>query len=155
VRRATGPFAARPSQQEDDLMQAPALTRGVHHVGLTVPDLALARRFFVQELGYEQRGELPDYPAVFVSDGKILISLWQVRDPSRAVPLDRAQNVGLHHLALQVEGHANLDALHRRLARLDDVEIEFAPELLGSGPTRHMMTRVAGGLRLEFIAVGA
>ena len=57
-------------------MQQPHLTRGVHHVGLTVPDLASARRFFVEALGYEQRGEAADYPAVFVSDGTTLITLW-------------------------------------------------------------------------------
>lgn len=137
-------------------MQPPTTTtiRGVHHVGLSVPNLAAALRFFVQELGYGPRGEVPDYPAAFVSDGKTLISLWQIKDPGRAVAFDRAQNVGLHHLALAVDGHAALDALHLRLARLDEVEIEFAPELLGGGPTRHMMLRLAGGLRLEFIAVG-
>ena len=42
-------------------------------MGLTVPDLAAARRFFVEELGYQQRGERPDYPAVFVSDGRLEI----------------------------------------------------------------------------------
>jgi catechol 2,3-dioxygenase-like lactoylglutathione lyase family enzyme len=127
----------------------------VHHVGLTVSDLAAARRFFVEELGYQQRGEVPAYPAAFLSDGKTLITLWQVKDPLRTVAFDRAQNVGLHHLALAVDGHAALDALHERLARLDDVTIEFAPQPLGGGPTRHMMTRIAGGLRVEFIAVGA
>jgi hypothetical protein len=39
--------------------------------------------------------------------------------------------------------------------QLDDVEIEFAPEFLGAVSTRHMMVHFAGGLRLEFIAVGA
>lgn len=78
-----------------------------------------------------------------------------MKDPGRAVPFDRAQNIGLHHLALAVDGHAALDALHQRLARLDAIEIEFAPEPIGGGPTRHMMIRAAGGLRLEFIAVGA
>jgi len=136
-------------------MQSPLVTRGVHHVGLSVPDLAAARRFFVEALGYEQRGEVPDYPAVFVSDGTTLITLWQLKDPSHAVAFDRRQNVGLHHLALAVDGDAALDALHERLARLDDVEIEFAPEFLRAGPTRHMMVHITGGLRLEFIAVGA
>lgn len=50
-------------------------TRGVHHVGLTVPDLAAARRFFVEELGYVVRAEKPEPPAVFVSDGTTLITL--------------------------------------------------------------------------------
>ena len=137
------------------MMQPLGATRGVHHLGLTVPDLAAARRFFVQELGYQLRGEKPDYPAVFVSDGRTLITLWQVKDPGLAIPFDRTQNIGLHHFALAVDGDAALDALHERLARLDDVLIEFAPELLGDGPTRHMMVRIPGGLRVEFIAVGA
>ena len=55
----------------------PAKTRGAHHVGLTVPDLRAARDFFVDALGFAEVGELPDYPAVFVSDGAITITLWQ------------------------------------------------------------------------------
>lgn len=59
-----------PTEEERNRMQSPTATPGVHHVGLTVPDLAAARRFFVEELGYQQRGERPDYPAAFVSDGR-------------------------------------------------------------------------------------
>lgn len=127
-------------------------TRGVHHVGLTVPDLAAARRFFVEQLGHRELGSMPDYPAVFLGDGAVMITLWQVKDPSQAVPFDRTRNIGLHHLALAVEGPAALDALYERLRGVADVEMEFAPELLGGGPTRHMMVRVAGGIRVEFIA---
>jgi hypothetical protein len=90
-----------------------------------------------------------------VSDGEVLITLWQVKNRARVVPFDRAQNVGLHHLALAVDGHAALDALHQRLERLRDVEIEFVPEPLGGGPTRHMMVGIPGGVRVEFIAPGA
>ncbi len=136
-------------------MQQAPVTHGVHHVGLTVLNLASARRFFLEALGYEQRGEAPDYPAVFVSDGTTLITLWQVKDPSHVVLFDRSSNIGLHHLALAVDGDAALDALHERLLRRDDVEIEFAPEFLRAGPTRHMMVRIAGGLRIEFIAAGS
>ena len=37
-----------------------AATRGVHHLGLTVPDLEAARRFFLEALDYRQVGEVPD-----------------------------------------------------------------------------------------------
>ena len=131
-----------------------AVTRGVHHVGLTVPDLAAARGFFVDTLGFRQVGQRPEYPAVFVSDGTVMITLWQAADPASATAFDRANNVGLHHLALQVESHAALDALYATLAATDGVRIEFAPEKLRDGPVRHMMCAIPGGVRVEFIATG-
>jgi catechol 2,3-dioxygenase-like lactoylglutathione lyase family enzyme len=135
--------------------EAQAVTRGVHHLGLTVPDLAAARRFFLEALDYRQVGEVPDYPAVFLSDGATMITLWQAENPQSAVPFDRKRGIGLHHLALSVENEVALKDLHSRLQGRDDVEIEFAPEPLGNGPTQHMMTRIPGAIRVEFIAPAA
>lgn len=132
-----------------------AATRGVHHVGLTVPDLSAARGFFIDALGFTQVGERPDYPAVFVSDGTVMITLWQATDPAHAVAFDRKNVIGLHHLALLVESQQALDALHARLASTDGVDIEFAPEPLRGGPVRHMMCAIPGGVRIEFIATAA
>ncbi len=129
-------------------------TQGVHHVGLTVPDVNPARSFFEEALGFSVVGEKPEYPAVFVSDGAVMITLWQARDPDSAAPFDRHRALGLHHLALQVANSGALAALHRDLAARDDVSIEFPPESLGGGPARHMMCTIPGGLRLELIAVG-
>jgi len=127
----------------------PARTNGAHHVGLTVPSLAEARAFFVEALGFRQVGEVPDYPAVFLSDGSILITLWQAENPETAVPFDRRANIGLHHLALRV---SDLDNLAAELALRHDVDIEFEPEGLGDTGIRHMMCRIPGNIRLEFIA---
>ncbi len=132
-----------------------AATRGVHHLGLTVPDLAAARRFFLEALQYQQVGEVPDYPAVFLSDGGTMITLWQAQNPQSAVPFDRKNVIGLHHVALSVENEASLKHLYHRLEARDDVEIEFAPEPLGDGPTKHMMSLIPGGIRVEFIAPAA
>ena len=129
-----------------------AATRGAHHIGLTVPDLAKTRAFFIDALGFAQAGEVPDYPAVFLSDGTTLITLWQANDPATAVPFDRKNVIGLHHLALRVEGADALDALHRTLRATDGVEIEFAPEPLLGGPTKHTMCAIPGGIRVGFIA---
>lgn len=129
-------------------------TAGAHHVGLTVPDLKAAVGFFEEGLGYDIVGEVPDYPAAFLSDGDVMITLWQAEQREGATPFDRRKNLGLHHLSLAV-GERGLDALHERLAAREDVEIEFAPEPLGQGPIRHMMTRVPGGIRVEFIAPAA
>ena len=128
------------------------LTRGVHHVGLTVPSLKETNAFFIDVLGYNQIGEVPDYPATFLSDGNIMITLWQVEDAANATPFDRKNVIGLHHLALIVEDQSELDDMHERLQNTAGTNIEFAPEPLGGGPTRHMMCNIPGGIRVEFIA---
>ncbi len=129
-----------------------AATQGVHHIGLTVPDLAKTRAFFVDTLGLAQVGEKPDYPAVFLSDGHIMITLWQASDPANAGAFDRRNVIGLHHFALTVDNAEALEALHDKLLATDGVEMEFAPEPLGGGPTKHMMCYIPGGIRTEFIA---
>ncbi len=128
------------------------LTRGVHHVGLTVPSLKETNAFFIDVLGFNQIGEVPDYPATFLSDGNIMITLWQVEDAANATPFDRKNVIGLHHLALIVEGQSELDDMYERLKNTAGTNIEFAPEPLGGGPTRHMMCNIPGGIRVEFIA---
>ena len=130
------------------------ITLGVHHVGLTVPDLDRARSFFIDTLGFRLVKERPDYPAAFVTDGHTMLTLWRARDPKTAVPFDRHGVIGLHHLALRVAPEA-LEGLHVKLASVDGVEIEFAPEPLSGGPARHMMCRIPGGIRVEFVAPGA
>lgn len=129
-----------------------AKTRGAHHIGLTVPDLGAARAFFIDALGFEQVGEQPDYPAVFVSDGSIMVTLWQVEDPANAVAFDRRTNIGLHHLALRVANPSDLARLGIELAGRTDVDIEFEPEGLGDTGIQHMMCRIPGNIRLELIA---
>ena len=131
------------------------VTRGAHHIGLTVPDLQQTRRFFIETLGFQQVGEKPDYPAVFLSDGTTMITLWQARDPAKAVPFDRRNVIGLHHFAMTVENGEALEALQRRLEQAEGVVIEFGAESLGGGPTRHMMCAIPGGIRMEFIAPAA
>lgn len=129
-----------------------ALTQGAHHIGLTVPDLAKTRAFFIDTLGFDQLGDVPDYPAVFLSDGATMITLWQAENPATAVPFDRKNVIGLHHLALKVDGVDALNDLHGKLSATDGVEVDFAPESLGGGPTQHMICSIPGGIRMEFIA---
>ncbi len=136
-------------------MAEAALTKGAHHIGLTVPNLSETRAFFTETLGFAQLGEVPDYPAVFLSDGTTMITLWQAADPANAVPFDRKNVIGLHHLALRLETTEALDALHQTLSNTDGVRIEFAPEPLGGSGARHMMCFIPGGIRVEFVVPGA
>ena len=136
-------------------MSDKAVTQGAHHIGLTVPDLAKTRAFFLDTLGFDQVGEVPDYPAVFLTDGSTMITLWQAEYPESATPFDRKNVIGLHHFALTVDGDAALDEVHSRLRADDKVEVEFAPESLGGGNTKHMMCTIPGGIRMELIAPAA
>ncbi len=129
-----------------------AITQGAHHIGITVPDINTTRDFFVDTFGFKQVGEVPDYPAFFLSDGTVLLTLWQAVDPTNATPFDRKNIIGLHHFALKVDSLETLQSLHQTLTNTAGVDIEFAPEPLGNGPTQHMMFYIPGGIRMELIA---
>lgn len=127
----------------------PPTTYGLHHLGLATPDVEATAAFFVEHLDFEVRARRPERRAIFVGDGTITLTLWELlADETR--PFDRFANAGLHHLALKVGSDAELDALHERLAAAG-VEIQTPPELLGDGPTRHMFVFEPGGLRIELI----
>lgn len=128
-----------------------SITLGVHHVGLTVSDLDASTRFFTDYLGWSQVGGNADYPANFVSDGTVMVTLWLARDADSVRAFDKNNTIGLHHLAIRVVDLEMLEVLYKRLQQADDVIIEFAPELLREGPSRHMMCYEPGGNRIEFI----
>ena len=131
-------------------MTTESLTLGIDHVGLTVPDLEVTRDFFVNCLGWKQVGGKPEYPAAFVSDGHVLLTLWQVKNEAGKVDFDRKSNVGLHHLAIRAASEEAFATIFERVSAWPGVKVEFAPELLGSGPKRHAMVYEPGGIRLEF-----
>lgn len=125
-------------------------TEGAHHIGLTVPNVEETAAFFVDILNFEKVGGRPAYPAIFVSDGTMMVTLWQA--DAGATAFDRRANLGLHHLAFRVPNAEALEAAHQAIQAADGAEVEFAPEPLNDGPVRHMMCRIPGGLRVEFIA---
>jgi catechol 2,3-dioxygenase-like lactoylglutathione lyase family enzyme len=134
---------------EDQTEQAPITTIGIDHVGLTVLDLEVARRFFCECLGWKVVGGNPSYPAAFVSDGHDRITLWQVQSPT-CTEFDRKKNLGLHYLALKVSDIDSLSTLFRKVSLWPGVAVEFAPELVGKGPKVHFMVAGPGGIRIEF-----
>jgi catechol 2,3-dioxygenase-like lactoylglutathione lyase family enzyme len=129
---------------------AEKLTSGIDHVGLTVLDLEATKKFFCDCLGWTVVGGNPGYPAVFVSDGHVVLTLWQVLDPEGCVRFDRKSNLGLHHIALKVPNMDGLKALFGRVSAWPGVKVEFGPELLGKGPKTHFMIQEPGGIRMEF-----
>jgi catechol 2,3-dioxygenase-like lactoylglutathione lyase family enzyme len=127
------------------------LTRGVHHVGLAVRDLDEAASFFCGALGFKEVGRNDAYPALFVSDGGVTLTLWRVADPANAVAFDRKTNIGLHHLALAVPDEAALAVVYERVRDCPGVTVEFAPEPTRPGSvTHHFICAMPGGVRIEF-----
>jgi catechol 2,3-dioxygenase-like lactoylglutathione lyase family enzyme len=128
-------------------------THGVDHIGLSVRDLETTVKFFCECLEWRVVGRREEYPAAFVSDGWVVLTLWQVENPNRAVAFDRRANVGLHHLALAVVDRASLEALYERISQWPGVIVEFGPQTSGRGAKMHFIICEPGGLRLEFAFV--
>ncbi|MDH5546087.1 MAG: VOC family protein [Gammaproteobacteria bacterium] len=128
------------------------VTRGVHHIGLTVSKLEESARFFTTILAWKEVRRREDYPAIFVSDGHIMLTLWATKEEP-FIAFDKNRNVGLHHVALAVADETGLNKTYERLKE-HHVEIEFSPELLGAGPAKHMMCYDPSGIRVEFIWPG-
>ncbi|REL30073.1 VOC family protein [Thalassotalea euphylliae] len=145
---STAAYAAEPKAQ---VAQQTSPIGGVDHVGLAVSNLERSKTFFTETLGFKVLGKDADYPAYFLNNGSITVTLWQTTNGEQATPFNRKTNVGLHHLAFQVDSLAKLNQLHETLKSVPGVKIEFAPENLGRGPTQHMMIREPSGNRLEFI----
>ncbi len=129
-------------------------TSGMNHLGLSVENLDLTTRFFVDCLGWEESGRDESYPRTAVSDGSVRLTLWEVDHRLDTEPFHRRKNIGLHHVALTVLSEDVLNQLAEKVANWPGVSIEFMPELIGGGPRKHMMFSEPGGIRLELIWSG-
>jgi lactoylglutathione lyase len=129
-------------------------TRGINHLGLSVINLDSSARFFTKALGWTESGRDNSYPRTAVSDGHVRLTLWQVDHQLAVEPFNRRKNVGLHHLALEIDSEDRLNALARLIADWPEAKIEFMPELVGKGPRKHMMFFEPGGNRIELIWPG-
>ena len=132
-------------------MNKQALTTGCHHIGLTVNKLEDSATFFTDCLGWQEIRRDETGPAIFVSDGKIMVSLWQsnLLHP----PAFDKNHIGLHHVAFMVDSEETLDECYQAIKN-SGVKIEFKPELLRDGPAKHMICYEPGGNRIEIIWPG-
>lgn len=128
------------------------ITKGAHHIGLTVSKLEDSADFFISLLGWKEVKRNNEYPAIFVSDGSIMVTLWAIREqPSNE--FNKNKNVGLHHVAFHLESENELNDLYEKLKH-NGVKIEFSPEQLGQGPAKHMICYDPSGIRVEFVWTG-
>lgn len=126
-----------------------AITKGAHHIVLTVSRLEESALFFTSILGWKEVKRNADYPAIYVSDGSIMVTLWQTGE-EQSSSFDNNKNIGLHHVAFMLGNENDLNIIHDKLQR-NGIKIEFEPELLGLGPAKHLMCLEPSGIRVEFI----
>jgi len=129
-----------------------SVTHGVQHIGLAVSNLDESAAFFTHLLGWQEVKRREDYPAIFVRDGALTLTLWKTQT-EEPVQFDRKNNVGLHHLALRVETKEELYQLLDVL-KANQIEIEFEPTFIREGPSMHMMCYEPSGIRIEFYYPG-
>jgi catechol-2,3-dioxygenase len=123
-----------------------SLTMGISHVGLSVTDIDSSFAFF-QALGYSKIGGVESYPSCFLSDGSVMLTLWQTDEGANS--FDRRKNVGLHHLAIRVPSLEALQSAFERVSQVEGVKVEFAPQKLNGTPLHHAMVYEPAGNRIE------
>jgi catechol 2,3-dioxygenase-like lactoylglutathione lyase family enzyme len=92
--------------------------RGVHHICITVNDLAISEPFYdklTEALGFTKRA-VPEQRTVFYSSPDVTVIISGARPENKGAVFDRFR-VGLHHLAFRVESRAEVDSVSKLLSR--------------------------------------
>lgn len=58
---------------------------GIHHLGLSVSKLKESEDFFVNQIGFRVFKRDVKYPSVFLTNDEVIITLWQVKNPEKAI----------------------------------------------------------------------
>jgi catechol 2,3-dioxygenase-like lactoylglutathione lyase family enzyme len=86
------------------------LTQAVHHVTLTVSDVARSEQFYSKLFNFEKVTEFG--PRAIMSNGSLLLVLTPPPDPAQAIKDDRfnENRLGLDHVSFSVASMADLEA---------------------------------------------
>src|SRR3954452_5138611 len=106
------------SAHTEDRSMTPVIATGaVHHVRLTVSDVARSQTFYSEVLGFQHVMDLPS--GVFLSNGSVGLGIGPSPDPTRAPREDRFDEarIGLDHLSF---GVASREELERAVQLLDE-----------------------------------
>ena len=96
-------------------------TQGVHHITLTVSDVARSEQFYTELFNFQKAAEFG--PRAILSNGSLLLVLTPPPDPAQAIADDRfnENRIGLDHVSFGVAGMADLE---QAVAALDAQGIE-------------------------------
>ncbi|HYO49873.1 MAG TPA: VOC family protein [Chloroflexia bacterium] len=83
---------------------------GIHHIRLTVTDVARSKEFYTQVLGFQVARQIPT--GVLLRNGSIVLGLGPAFDPGATPPDDlfNENRVGLDHLSFAVSSYTDLEA---------------------------------------------
>ena len=132
-------------------METRVATSGVHHLQLTVTDVARSLDFYTGVLGFDVVGNHGS--TRLLSDGVVTIGLASPPDPSQAIERDlfNENRVGLDHLSLRVARREDLD----RAARLLDERGVMHSDVVDLGPEMRfhvLVFRDPDNIQLELTA---
>ncbi len=90
-------------------MTTPISLQAIHHVRLTVTDVARAQEFYTRILGFQVARQVPH--GVLMTQGTFLLGLTAPYDPASAPDNDRfsEHRAGLDHLSFTVASRADLE----------------------------------------------
>ncbi|MFN2137153.1 MAG: VOC family protein [Candidatus Promineifilaceae bacterium] len=133
-------------------MPAAPVTKGLHHITLTVTDLQRSIAFYTTHLGFEVIIEFEPSRAL-ITNGVTLMALGLPFDPARAISADsfNENRVGLDHVSFVLE---NLQAMEQAAAYFDEVAVERGEiRDLGEAFAIYVMAfRDPDNIQLEFTA---
>ena len=95
-------------------------TEAIHHLTLTVTDLARAVEFYTALLGFQRAMELSP-SRVLLANGRTILALTEAPDATQMIPNDRfnENRVGLDHLSFNVSNHNKLKEAMRHFDQKD------------------------------------
>ena len=95
-------------------------TEAIHHLTLTVTDLARAVEFYTALLGFQKAMELSP-GRVLLANGKTILALTEAPDATQTIPNDRfnENRVGLDHLSFNVSNYNKLKEAMRHFDQKD------------------------------------
>jgi len=84
-------------------------TQAVHHLTLTVSEIARSEKFYTELFNFQKIGEFG--PRAILSNDTVLLVLTPPPDPSQAIPEDRfnENRIGLDHVSFSVASVADLE----------------------------------------------
>lgn len=120
---------------------------GISHVSLTVRDLAAARAFWVDVMGFVPRIEEPALVILVHAASRVSLALVTHEDGAEGAFNER--QVGLDHLALDVEG---MDALQNWETTLCSLNVERS-EIVETPFGWHLNVRAPDNIAVELLAM--